>query len=110
MKTFFKLLVVAAVLNGVYRFGVAEYKFAQLKEATHSLLVLGTRTPPEQVKEQILKKSAELGLSVAADDVSVSRDGMTTTATVAYRHQVEAFPGVRFPRSYSFKDAIVPIR
>ena len=44
MKTFLKLLAVAAVLNGVYRFGVAEYRFSQLKDATHSLLVLGTRT------------------------------------------------------------------
>jgi len=110
VKTLLKLLAVAAVLNGVYRFGVAEYKFSQLKDATHSLLVLGTRTPPEQVKEQIVARSSELGLSVSPDRVSVSRNGMTTTATFAYRHQVEVFPGVPFPREYSFTDSIVPIR
>jgi hypothetical protein len=110
VKTFLKLLLVAAVLNGVYRFGVAEYKFSQLKDATHTLLVMGTRTPPEQVKDQIVAKSSELGLSVSPGRVLVSRNGMATTATVAYRHPVEVFPGVPFPREYSFTDSIVPIR
>jgi hypothetical protein len=110
MKTLLKLLVVAVVLNGAYRIGMAEYRFSQLKDSTHSMLVLGTETPIEQVKEQILTKAADLNLSVSPDRVSVTREGVRTTATVAYQEDVEVFPGYTYPRNYSFTDEIVPLR
>ena len=110
MKTLLKLLVVAAVVNGAYRFGMAEYRFSQLKESTRSTLVLGTNTPLEQLKEQILIRAATLRLPVSADKVSVVRQNVTTTAAVSYQQDIEVFPGFTVPREYSFTDEISAFR
>jgi hypothetical protein len=110
MKTLLKLLVVAAVVNGAYRFGMAEYRFSQLKDSTHSVLVLGTKTPLEQLKGQILTKAAALRLPVADEKVSVARQNITTTAVVSYHQDIELFPGFVFPRAYSFTHAISAFR
>ena len=110
MKTLLKLLVVAAVVNGAYRFGMAEYRFSQLQESTRSMLVLGTHTPLEQLKEQILTKAATLRLPVSAETVSVARQNVTTRAAVSYHQDIEVFPGFTVPREYSFTDEIAAIR
>ena len=110
MKTLLKLLVVAAVVNGAYRFGMAEYRFSQLKQSTHSVLVLGTNTRIEELKEQILKKGTELGLAVSAETVSLARENIRTTAAVSYQQDIEVFPGVKYPRNYSFTDEIAALR
>jgi hypothetical protein len=110
VKTLLKLLVVAAVVNGAYRFGMAEYRFSQLKESTRSTLVLGTNTPLEQLKEQILNRAVMLRLPVSAESVSVARQNVTTTAAVSYHQDIEVFPGFTVPREYSFTDAISAFR
>ena len=110
MKTLLKLIVVAAVVNGAYRFGMAEYRFSQLKESTRSTLVLGTNTPLEQLKEQILTKAVTLRLPVSAETVSVARQNVTTTAAVSYHQDIEVFPGFIVPRDYSFTDEISAFR
>jgi hypothetical protein len=110
VKTLLKLLVVAAVVNGAYRFGTAEYKFSQLKDSTHSTLMLGANTPLEQLKEQILRKATELRLPVAEDAVSVARENVRTSAAVSYQQYIELFPGYKYLRDYSFTDEIAAIR
>ena len=110
MKTILKLLVVGAIVFGAYRAGMAEYKYSQLKDATHSLLVLGTATPLEDLKQQILKRAADLSLPVMPDNVEVTREGVRTTANVSYHDEVEIFPGFTYPRDYKFSDEIAAIR
>ena len=110
MKTLLKLIVVVIVINGAYRFGMAEYRYSQLKESVRSMLVLGEKMPIEQLKEQILKRSTELALPVSADRVTVSREGVRTSATVAFRQHIEVFPGYQYPKDYSFSDEIAALR
>lgn len=110
MKTLLKLLVVAAVVNGAYRLGMAEYRFSQLKESTRSVLVLGTNTPIEQLKDQILRKAVDLRLPVAEEQVSLRRENVRTTAAVSYRQDIEVFPGYKYPREYTFTDEIAALR
>ena len=110
MKTLLKLLVVAAVVNGAYRFGMAEYRFSQLKDSTHSVLALGTNTPIEQLKDQILRKATDLSLPVSGERVSLAREGLRTSAAVSYQQDIEYFPGLTYPRQYSFTDEIAAIR
>jgi hypothetical protein len=110
VKTLLKLLVVAAVLNGAYRFGIAEYRFSQLKDSTHSLLILGTNTPIEQLKDQILRKAADLRLPVDQDRVSIARENVRTTAAVSYQQNIELFPGYNYLRDYTFTDEIAALR
>lgn len=110
MKTLLKILVVAAVVNGAYRFGMAEYRFSQLKDSTHSMLVLGTETPLEKLKGQILTKAATLHLPLPAEQVSLARQNITTTAAVSYHQDIEVFPGFTVPREYSFTHEISAFR
>jgi hypothetical protein len=110
MKLLLKLIVVVVVINAAYHIGMAEYRFSQMKDAAHSMLVLGTHTPIEQLKDQMLQKAADLKLSVPPDNVTLSREGVTTTVNVSYRDDVEPFPGYKYSKDYSFKDQIAAIR
>ena len=110
MKTFLKLLVVAVIINGAYRFGMDEYRFSQLKDATHSMLALGTQTELEQLKEMVLQKAAELKLPVSPDKVTLAREGVRTSISVSYNSEPEVFPGYKHPRAHSFTDEIAALR
>lgn len=110
MKTLLKLIVAGVVVFGAYRAGMAEYRFSQLKDSTHSLLVLGTETPIEDLRQQILKRAGDLSLPVPPENVEVTREGVRTTARVSYHQEVEIFPGFTYPRDFSFSDEIAPLR
>ena len=110
MKTLLKLLVVVAIVNAAYRFGMAEYRFSQLKESTRSMLVLGTNTPVEEIRAQILRRAGDLALPLPVDNVAVTREGVRTSATVSYQQEIEFFPGVRYPRDYRFSEEIAALR
>ena len=110
MKTLLKLLVVAVVINAAYRLGMDEYRFSQLKDAAHAMLVRGTKTPVEQMKETLLQTAADLKLPVSPERVSFSREGVRTSVTVSYSTEPEVFPGFKYPRAHSFTDEIAPIR
>ena len=110
MKTLLKLIVVGAVVFGAYRAGMAEYRFSRLKDSTRSILVLGEKTEIEDLKQQILNRAADLTLAVTPENVEVTREGVRTTAKVAFRQEVEIFPGFTYPREYSFSDEIAPFR
>ena len=110
MKTLLKLLVVAVIINGAYRVGMDEYRFSQLKDAAHSMLVLGTHTPIEQLKEMVLQTAADLKLPVSPEKVLVGREGVRTSVSVSYNSEPEVFPGYKYPREHSFTDEIAAIR
>lgn len=110
MKTLLKLIVVGAIVFGSYRAGMAEYRFSQLKDSTRSILVLGEKTDLDDLKQQILKRAADLSLAVTPENVELTREGVRTTAKVSFRQEVELFPGVTYPRDYSFSDEIAPLR
>ena len=110
MKTVLKLLVAAVVINAAYRVGMDEYRFSQLKDSAHSMLVLGTHTELEQLKEMVLQKAADLRLPVAAEKVTLSREGVRTSISVSYNTEPEVFPGYKYPRAHSFTDEIAAIR
>ena len=110
MKTLLKLIVVAVIINGAYHVGMDEYRFSQLKDSTHSMLVLGTQTPIEQLKDNVLQKAADLKLPVSPEKVSFKREGVRTTVNVSYNTEPEVFPGYKYPRDHSFTDEIAAIK
>ena len=93
-----------------YRVGMDEYRFSQLKDAAHSMLVLGTHTEIGQLKEMILEKAADLKLPVSPEKVTLGREGVRTSVSVAYSTEPEVFPGYKYPRDHSFTDEIAAIR
>jgi hypothetical protein len=110
MKTLLKLIVVAVVLNAAYRVGMDEYQFSQLKDSTHSLLVLGTLTPIEELKEKILMKAGDLRLPLSPERVTLTRENQRTTVVFSYSSEPEVFPGYKYKREHSFTDEITAIR
>lgn len=110
MKFLLKLIVIAVIINGAYHFGMDEYLASQLKDSTHSLLVLGTQTPIEDLKQQVLQKAADLKLPVTDEKVTFAREGVRTTVKVDYGTEPEVFPGYRYPRDHSFTDEIAALR
>ena len=110
MKLLLKLVVVAAVINAAYHVGMAEYRFSQLKDSVHSILVLGTRAPLDQLKDQTLQKAADLKLPVSAEKVTFSRENVTTNVNLSYQVEVEPFPGYKYPKDYSLTDQIAALR
>jgi hypothetical protein len=110
MKTFLKLIIVAVVLNGAYQGGMSAWKYSQLKDSTHSSLILGEKVPTERLQQGILTRAKELNLPVAAENVIVTRENLRTAVRVSYRDQIELFPGYRYPHDYSFNDEVAPIR
>ena len=110
MKALFKLVIVAFILNAIYRGGMATFRYVQLKESTNSLLALGEKQSAAELQERIVARAKELNLPVSAEDVVVTRDGSRTAAHVSYREAIEFFPGIRYPHDFDFSEQISPIR
>ncbi len=102
MKTAFKLLLVAAVLNGVVRTGMSAVTYYQLKDSAQQMLVFGQRATPDELQEGIVTKAGELSLPLTFENLTVRRDSLRTVATGAYTETVEVFPLYRYPIDYSF--------
>ena len=110
MKTLLKLLLVAAVINAAYRGGMAELNYSRFQDSIRSILALSTKTSVEEVREQVLRRAAELELPVSPERLELSRTGVTTTLKVSYHVDVEVFPGIKYPRDYSISEEIAAIR
>lgn len=110
MKTIIKLVIVAMVINAAYRAGDAAWRFYSLKDAAQQMLVFGADTPPERLQEQILKRAAELKVPVSPDNVTVTREGTRSAASVSYRQDIELFPSYRYPYGFSFNVDAVALR
>jgi hypothetical protein len=92
IKLIIKLAIVAVILNGVARAGNTAWKYYQFKDATQQIAVFGSQTATSRLHGQVMDKARSLGLPVADEQVSVTRDGLRTTIAVAYEQPVEIFP------------------
>jgi len=102
MKTIIKLLIVIAIINAVARVGLAAAKYYQLKDQSQQLVTFGGNTSPGDLQNHILERATALQLPLAFDDITVTRDGLKTTAQAAYTQPVEVFPNYKYPIPFSF--------
>ena len=110
MKTAVKLLLVAAVLNGVVRTGMSAMTYYQLTDAARQMLVFGQRATPDELQDGIVSKASELSVPLTADNLVVRRDSLRTVAIGAYTEAVEVFPPYRYPIDYSFTVEALSVR
>jgi hypothetical protein len=103
VKTLFKLLMAAAIINGAARVGIAAARYYQLKDQSQELVTFGGNIIPAELQNQILAKAEELELPVAIEDVLVTREGFRTTASAAYTEPVEVFPNYKYPIRFQFR-------
>jgi hypothetical protein len=90
--------------------GMSEYRHSQLTNSTTSILALGTKTPVEEIKAQILKRAADLELPISPEGVLVEREELRTTIKISYHRDVEVFPGYKYRRDYTLNDEILALR
>jgi hypothetical protein len=110
MKTVIKLIIAAALINAVARGAWAQWNYYQLKDGAQQLLTFDVDATPEQLESAILDKAMELDLPVDADDVTVKRDGLRSSATVSYTQPIEFFPKYVYPMKFSFAVDTLAIR
>ncbi len=102
MKTIIKILIAAAIINAVVRGGLAASSYYQLKDDTQQVVTFAGEAATDQIQDEILDSAQKLNLPVVADDVDVTRNGLHTTAVVAYTQPVEFFPSFTYPLDFKF--------
>jgi hypothetical protein len=102
LKTLLKLVIAVAVLNAVYRGGMAAYTYFQIRDQTEQLLVFDTNSTPEQLETAIIQLAQAEGVALTEETVTVERTGARTSARAGYVASVEFFPSVVYPIPLSF--------
>ena len=100
MKTIIKLLIVLAILNAVARAGLAAVRYYQFKDDAQQLVTFGSDATPNEIQNHILEKAEGLALPVTYEDISVTRDGISTIATASYTQAIEVFPRYQYPFTF----------
>jgi hypothetical protein len=107
MKTVFKVLVAALVLNASVRGAWAMWQYSQLKDAAQQIVMFGQRASTDELQAGIVSKATELKVPLRADDVNVRREGVRTVAEASYTQPVQFFPNYPYPVKFSFSvDAV----
>ena len=102
MKTIIKLLICIAIINAAARVGLAAAKYYQLKDQSQQLVTFGGNSSPGDLQNHILERATELRLPLVFEDITVTRDGLKTTAQAAYTQPVEVFPNYKYPITFRF--------
>ena len=102
MKTFVKIAVVVVVIYSAGQASVAALGYYRLKDATQQLLTFGTALRTQELHALILEEARELEIPLAANAVSVERQGTQTTAAARYTLQYQYFPGRFYPVELAF--------
>jgi hypothetical protein len=102
IKTAVKLLIVAALLNALYRVGVVAWDYFRLRDEAEQVILFGNRMTTEELHRRIMTKAEELQVPIDPMDLDVRRDGNRTFVFGAYTEDVEFFPNVVYPVDLSF--------
>ena len=102
MRTIVTLVLVVAVINAAGRGGTAYWKYYQFKDAAQQLVTFGALTPTSTLHGQVMEKADKLEIPIGPDDVTVERNGATTTIEAFYVQPVEFIPRYQYPITFRF--------
>ena len=102
MKTFFKLLIVAIIINGTARVGLAAMRYYQFKDAAQQAVLFGANTTTLDIREQLLERASAMNLPIKPENVTVGREGGRTWAEASYKQPVEVFPKQIYAMNFTF--------
>jgi hypothetical protein len=102
MKTLFKLIVAALVLNASVRGALAMWQYYQFKDGAQQAVLFGQRSDPEEIHANIMARATALGVSMKPEDIKISRDSTRTTAQGSYVQTVQFFPNYPYPVKFTF--------
>lgn len=101
MRTIITFIVVIATLNATARVGSAYWNHYQLEDTVQGIVTYGGVTPTETLQQQVVDKADRLDIILSYEDVTVKREGQTTTVDAAYSKKIEVLP--RYVREFNFQ-------
>jgi hypothetical protein len=103
MKTIIKLLIAAAIVNAVARFGMSAMSQYQFRDTVQEILLFGGSETEGEITEAIMQAAAEHDVPLEPASLEVQRSGMLTTAEATYVDRIELFPRYVYPMTWTFK-------
>jgi hypothetical protein len=77
-------------------------KYYQFKDQVQQMVLFGQSESVSALTGQIFEEAMRRSVPLEDDGVSLSRQGGRTIADVAYSENVEVFPRIIYPVSFSF--------
>jgi hypothetical protein len=102
MKTVLKIVIALVFLNAVIRGADSLWSYYKFKDEAQRMLLFGSGSTTEELQAQILSAAADLEIPLAAERLSVRRDGRRSVAEASYTQRVEFFPNYPYPVEFSF--------
>ncbi len=101
MRTIITFFAMIATLNATARVGSAYWNNYQLQDTVEGIITYGGVTPPETLQQQVIDKAERLDVVLDYEEVTVTREGSTTTVDASYTKTIEVFP--RFEHEFRFR-------
>ena len=92
MRTISTFIAVIAVLNATGRVGTVYWNHYQFEDTAHEIVTYGGVTPTDTLQQQVIDKADRLDIPLDYSEVTVTREGQTTTVDASYSKTVEVFP------------------
>jgi hypothetical protein len=101
MRTVIAFVFVIAVLNATGRVGTVYWNHYQLEDTVRGIVIYGGVTPTETLQQRVIEKANRLEIPLGYHNVTVSREGQTTSVDAFYRKPIEVFP--RYVHEFNFE-------
>ena len=109
VRTLVKLVIVALLLNALYRFGTAYYDHYQFQDAVQELAQFGENTAPADLKGQILELAATRGIPIEGESLSVTRERRRITVDGDYTRDLVLFPNYSKPWAFNVHVVVITL-
>ena len=101
MRTIITFIAVIAVLNATGRVGTVYWNHYQFADTAHEIVTYGGVTSTDTLQQQVIDKADRLDIPLDYTEVTVTREGDTTTVDASYSKAVEVFP--RLVHEFQFR-------
>ena len=101
MKTIFKLVVAALVINFCWRAGSAAFQYYRFTDEVQQTVLFGARKSDAQLKSAVTEIARKMQLPLAPESISVHRDDNHIFVDTLYTERIQIVPTYYYP--YEFK-------
>ena len=101
MGRLIKLILAVLVLWAAWHIGVSYYRFYMFQDAVQQMVQAGGGDADEVLVAQAAKLATENQVPLAAEDITVRREGGQTVVEASYVERVEVLPRYRYPFTHA---------
>lgn len=103
MKAIVKLAIVALLANACWRLGSAYLTFYRFKDAVEQSAQFSHGRSEGELQERIMELASQYDVPLAADAVTVRRDGNHTITAGEYSEPIDFAPGFTRPWTFTWE-------